>query len=114
METFELRYFLDVARYENIHRASERLRISPGSLSKAIGRLQCELSVKLFSREGRNIRLTDHGRLLQLRASEIIQREEAAKIEIAGHLGSFQAVLTGPEVLLSRMGISISAEIRKR
>lgn len=114
MEIFELRYFLGVARFENIHRASEKLNVSPGSLSKAIARLEEELQVKLFHREGRNIKLTDQGLHLQKRASEIVQLEETTKVEVGGHPGTLQIVLVGPEILLSKMGIQVSETIRKK
>ena len=114
METFELRYFLGVARHENIHKASETTGVSPASLSKAIGRLEGELSVKLFLREGRNIKLTDQGRLLQLRASEIIRLEESARIEVGGHQGTIQIQIAGPEILLSKMGLTLTASIKKK
>ena len=114
MEIFELRYFLGVARFENIHRASEKLRVSPGSLSKAVNRLEEELSIKLFHREGRNIRLTDQGRLLQRRASDIVRLEEDTRIEVAGHQGSVQVVVTGPEILLTKMGIALTETVKKR
>lgn len=114
MEIFELRYFLEVARFENVHRASEKLRVSPGSLSKAVTRIEHEIKSSLFKRDGRNIRLTDHGRLLKLRASEILQLEESARMEIAGHQGQIQVVLAGPEVLLSKMGIDVTFELKQR
>ncbi|MGZ3769768.1 MAG: LysR family transcriptional regulator [Bdellovibrio sp.] len=114
MEIFELKYFLGVAKEENIHRASERLHVSPASLSKAIARLENELSVSLFSRDGRNIRLTDHGKLLQKRASEIIHLEEAARLELSGHEGTIQVVIAGPEILLSEIGMKISADIKRK
>ena len=114
MEMFELKYFLGVARDENIHRASEKLRVSPASLSKAIARLEDELSVSLFVREGRNIRLTDHGRLFQRRASEIVQLEEATRLELAGHEGAIQVVIAGPEILLTEMGMTVSAELKRK
>ena len=53
--------------------------MSPASLSKAVARLESEFEVKLFSREGRNIRLTDYGRLLQQKGSELIHAEESLK-----------------------------------
>ena len=59
METFELHYFLSVARFENVHRAAEHAAVSPASLSKAISRLEEELGAKLFARQGRNIVLTE-------------------------------------------------------
>lgn len=114
MELFELRYFLGVAREENIHRASERLNVSTGSLSKAVTRLEEELAVALFSREGRNIRLTDHGRLFQKRASEIVQLEENVRLELSGHHGAIQVVLAGPEILLAEMGVKLSSELKKK
>jgi DNA-binding transcriptional LysR family regulator len=114
MEIYELRYFLGVAREENIHRASEKLHVSPASLSKAVSRLENELSVSLFSREGRNIRLTDHGRLFQKRASEIVQLEEAARLELSGHEGGIQVVIAGPEILLSQMGLALSEELARK
>lgn len=112
MEIFELRYFLEVARHENIHRASEKIRVSPPSLSKAIARLEDELEVKLFSREGRNIRLTSHGRVLQRKASEVVQLEESTRLEVSGHRGAIRAVIAGPEILLSKWGISLSRKIK--
>jgi DNA-binding transcriptional LysR family regulator len=114
MEIFELRYFLGVARFENIHKASEALKISPGSLSKAVSRLEDELSIKLFYREGRNIRLTDQGRVLQRRASELTQLEETVKIELAGQKGAIRATIAGPEVLLCKMGVELTARIKKK
>jgi DNA-binding transcriptional LysR family regulator len=114
MEIFELRYFLGVARDENLHRASEKLHVSPASLSKAVSRLESELSVILFSREGRNIRLTDHGRLFQKRAAEIVQLEEAARLELAGHEGTIQIVIAGPEILLSEMGMTLSGQLKTK
>jgi DNA-binding transcriptional LysR family regulator len=112
MEIFELRYFLGVARDENIHRASEKLHVSPASLSKAIARLESELGVSLFSREGRQIRLTDQGRLFQKRAAEIVQLEESARLELSGQEGTIQIVIAGPEILLSEMGVSVSEQLK--
>ena len=114
MEIFELRYFTAVANHQNIHRASERLNVSPGSLSKAISRLEAELNVKLFKREGRNIVLTDHGKLLQRRASEIVHLEETAKQEVAGKEGTIHVVIAGPEVLLGTYGLALTQKIKKR
>ena len=114
MELYELKYFLGVAKLENIHKASEKMNVSTASLSKAIGRLEQELGVNLFVRERRNIKLTDQGRLLQKRASEIIQLEESTKYEVAGHPGTIQIVIAGPEILLAKMGTSLGATIKKK
>jgi DNA-binding transcriptional LysR family regulator len=111
METFELRYFVSVARLENIHRASEEIGVSPGSLSKAIARLEDELKTKLFEREGRNISLTSQGQLLLERASQILALEESARLEIGGKNGVLNVVIAGPEVILSKFGSQFSQAI---
>lgn len=112
MEIYELRYFLSVAETENIHRASEKIHVSPPSLSKAISRLEDELGISLFEREGRNIKITAHGKLLQARASEILQLEESARMEIGNHQGQLQVSLAGSEVLLADFGFQIGSLVR--
>ena len=112
MEIYELRYFLGVARFENVRKASERLNVSPGSLSKAVSRLESELGVSLFARERRNIRLTEHGRLLQKRATEIVQLEESAKHEVAGSSGAVNVAIGGPEILLAKFGMELCGRIK--
>lgn len=113
MEIFELRYFIAVAQNENIHRASETLNVSPGSLSKAISRLENELSVSLFYKQGRNIRLTPEGIALKKRAIQIVQLEEDAKIELSGEKGSLNVVISAEEILQTQFGVSLSETISK-
>jgi LysR family transcriptional activator of glutamate synthase operon len=114
METFELRYFLGVAADQNIHHASRKLHTSPATLSKAIQRLERELGVKLFLREGRNIRLSKEGQLLQRKASEIVHLEETARLAVSGYRGTVHAVFAAPEVLLGRFASSLCKDIKKR
>ncbi|MBY0370509.1 LysR family transcriptional regulator [bacterium] len=114
MEMFELRYFLAIAAEENIHRASAKTGFSPASLSKAVARLEDELGVRLFAREGKTIRLNAFGKLLQTRASEIVHLEESTKLALSGEKGFVHAVVAGPEVLLARFGIELCARVKKR
>jgi len=113
MEIFELRYFLAVAQNENIHRASEGLNVSPGSLSKAISRLEDELGISLFYKQGRNIRLTPEGLALKKRATLIVQLEEDAKIELGGQKGTLNVVISAEEILHTHFGIHLSENIHK-
>ena len=112
METYELRYFAAVAATENLHRAAAALAVSPGSLSKAVARLEAELGVKLFERIRRNVRLTADGRILRERATTILRLEEAARIELQGTRAGFQVRFAGPEVLLAKAGPDIARAIR--
>ena len=66
-----LHYFCMVAREGGIARASERLHVTPQTISGQLGLLEDSLGVKLFSRVGRNLELTEVGRLVLSYADEI-------------------------------------------
>ncbi|WP_369218522.1 LysR family transcriptional regulator, partial [Streptomyces flavofungini] len=61
MDLLSLRYFQAVARHQHISRAAQELRVAQPSVSRTIGRLESELGVLLFDRQGRRIRLNEHG-----------------------------------------------------
>ncbi len=72
MEIRVLRYFLAIAREENMTRAARQLHISQPSLSKEIRKLEDELGHTLFIRTNKSMRLNDEGMLLRKRAEDII------------------------------------------
>ena len=67
-----MRYFLAVAREENITAAAESLHVTQPTLSKQLMDLEYELGKKLFERGKRKITLTEEGIFLRKRAQEII------------------------------------------
>lgn len=73
LETRLLKYFLTVAREQNITRAAEALYISQSTLSKQMMDLEEQLGVTLFTRGNRSITLTDEGRYLRSRAQEALE-----------------------------------------
>lgn len=97
MDIKRLEYFIAVAREENVTKASEMLFISQPTLSLALKRMEAELGVPLFEKRGRNIKLTEYGRILLAHAGPIMQHWDAAKLQIGEHLAK------------SRCTISISA-----
>jgi len=62
MDLLQLSYFRVVARSEHMTKAAEELSIAQPSLSKTIGRLEKELGVPLFDRQGRSIQLNRFGK----------------------------------------------------
>ena len=72
MELRVLRYFIEVARTQNITAAAERLHITQPTLSKQLMDLEDELGAKLFERGKRRTTLTEDGILLFQRAKEIV------------------------------------------
>jgi len=63
MELRQLKYFIEVARVEHFSKAAETLHVAQSALSRQIGLLEKELGVELFTREGRNVKLTLIGKL---------------------------------------------------
>jgi DNA-binding transcriptional LysR family regulator len=58
-----LYYFWTVARTGGVTRASERLHVTPQTISGQIGAFEDVLGFKLFERVGRRLELTDAGRV---------------------------------------------------
>lgn len=85
MELRVLRYFLMVAREENITRAAQLLHVSQPTLSRQLMQLEKELGVTLFRRSQHNIILTDDGMLLKRRAQELVELAEKTERELSRH-----------------------------
>ena len=82
MELRVLKYFLTVAREENITKAAEVLHITQPTLSRQLAQLEEEIGVKLFDRGTRKVVLTDEGMLLRRRAEEIIELVDKTEQEL--------------------------------
>lgn len=81
MELRVLRYFLTIAREQNITKAAEVLNITQPTLSRQIIQLEQELGKKLFNRDKGKIRLTNDGMLLKRRAEELLDLAEKTEKE---------------------------------
>ncbi len=83
MELRVLKYFLAVAREENITRAAALLHLTQPTLSRQLMQLEEELGVKLFHRGQYRIVLTDEGMLLRRRAQELVDLADKTAREFA-------------------------------
>lgn len=79
MELRVLKYFLMVAREENITKAAAVLHVTQPTLSRQLMQLEEELGVKLFHRSNHNIVLTEEGMLLKQRAQDIVALADRTK-----------------------------------
>ena len=105
MELRVLKYFLAVAREENITRAATLLHLTQPTLSRQLMQLEEELGVQLFHRSRYHIVLTDEGMLLQRRAQELVDlaektaREFQKDPELRGEISIGSGDLEGMYVL---------------
>lgn len=76
MELRVLKYFLAVAREENITKAAALLHLTQPTLSRQLMQLEEELRVQLFRRSRYHIELTEDGMLLRRRAQELVDLAE--------------------------------------
>ena len=82
MEIRVLKYFLLVAREENITKAANLLHLTQPTLSRQLMQLDEELGVQLFRRSKHHIILTEEGMLLRRRAEEIVALADKTKDDL--------------------------------
>ncbi len=68
-----LRYFWAVASHGSISKASQALHLTPQTISGQLRDLEESIGEKLFAREGRNLVLTETGRMVFSYADEMFQ-----------------------------------------
>lgn len=103
----QLEYFIAAGDTGSIALASERIRISPPSISTAIAQLERELGVQLFVRHhARGLSLTPAGRTLLRDAKRLVEQAEAlyavaseAAGQVRGRLAVGCLVTLAPMVL---------------
>jgi DNA-binding transcriptional LysR family regulator len=82
MELRLLEYFLEVCDELHFSRAAENLGISQPTLSHQIRLLESRLNTTLFDRSGRQIKITESGKILLAHSMSIFQKIKQANIEI--------------------------------
>jgi LysR family transcriptional regulator, transcriptional activator of nhaA len=83
-----LHYFWTVARSGGVARASERLHLTPQTVSAQIKLLEDQLGTALFRPAGRGLELTEAGRLALSYADEIFALGDDLKSALASHRGA--------------------------
>lgn len=69
MELLQLRYFRDAAELENFSKVAEKNYVPQPSISKTISKLEQELGVRLFDRNGKKISLNSNGKFFYEKVS---------------------------------------------
>lgn len=82
MELRQLRYFLRVAEFKSFSRAATAVRVAQPALSRQVRRLEEEIGVSLFYRDGRGALLTEQGKLYCQRITDILQQLDQAATDL--------------------------------
>ncbi|KKB37107.1 LysR family transcriptional regulator [Bacillus thermotolerans] len=96
MELRQIKYFIEVAKQEHVTEAAYRLHVAQSAVSRQIAKLEDELGVELFLREGRNVKLTFAGKIFLQHIETAVQEIERAKEAVEKYLN--------PEVGRIRLG----------
>ncbi|MGC7871282.1 LysR family transcriptional regulator [Desulfosporosinus sp. SYSU MS00001] len=90
MEWTQFQYFQVVAQLQHFTKAAETLNLSQPALSRSIARLEGELGVPLFERQGRTVVLNSYGRIFLNRVNRAIQEITLGQQEIEDLIDPFQ------------------------
>lgn len=77
-----LRYFYEIANEGQITKAAKKLHIAQPPLSQALKNLETNLDVTLFERIGRQMELTEAGKVLYEKAKMIFQNVDDTILEV--------------------------------
>src|SRR3712207_5379928 len=97
-----LHYFWTVAHDANLTRAATRLNLSQSALSVQIGKLEERLGHKLFERRGRQLHLTEAGRIALDHADAIFATESELLATLRDSAAARQVLRVGAMATLSR------------
>ncbi|HWO97933.1 MAG TPA: LysR family transcriptional regulator, partial [Bacillus sp. (in: firmicutes)] len=82
MDIKQLRYFAAIAQEGQITRAAKKLHMAQPPLSHQLKSLEQELGVLLMERNGKNMELTNSGKVLYERAKELLDRIDETVMEV--------------------------------
>ncbi|MDZ4660233.1 MAG: LysR family transcriptional regulator [Pseudomonadota bacterium] len=75
----QLLYLSVTAQTQHIGKASKILNVSPSAISHSIRNLELDLGIKLFEKSGKNIYLTESGKLFSLQARKLLDQAESLR-----------------------------------
>ena len=116
MELRQIQYFIEVAKREHVTEASYHLHVAQSAISRQIFNLEAELGVDLFIREGRNVRLTEIGKIFLEHMQHALQVIEKGKMEIEEFLDPERGTIRigFPSSLAAYMLPTVISEFRER
>ncbi|ALM86036.1 LysR family transcriptional regulator [Bordetella sp. N] len=115
MNSDELALFAKVARHRSISSAAIELGVDQSTITRHIGRLEQDVGVRLFFRNGRGTALTEGGTAFLRAAQKVLDAmDEAQRVAHAlTHQGPARLVIAAPptigSVIFSRLAVGLHA-----
>lgn len=104
MNLAQFTYFCHLAKTEHYTRSAESLHISQSALSHSISSLEKELGCQLFCKTGRNVQLTDDGRVFLKHVSAGLASIERGVAELDRRNGSLSGSINVGAIATVRSG----------
>ncbi|KHD86760.1 LysR family transcriptional regulator [Bacillus ginsengihumi] len=82
MDIQHLQYFVSVAIHGSFTKAAQELYVSQPTISKMIKNIEDELGIQLFDRSGKQVELTDVGKVIFIQAQNTLKSFQQLKDEI--------------------------------
>ncbi|MGO9903006.1 MAG: LysR family transcriptional regulator [Solirubrobacteraceae bacterium] len=83
MDVEHLRWFVAVAEREHVTATAAELHVSQPALSRALARLEAQVGVPLFDRQGRSLRLNRYGVTYRAHVERALNELDLARLELA-------------------------------
>jgi DNA-binding transcriptional LysR family regulator len=114
MDIQDLRIFVRVAALQNLSAVGTELNLTPGTISKRIQALEDEMTVRLFDRTTRSIRITEEGTVFLGAAERMLGELDQVQAIVGDKLANPKGriKLSAPASIGSFMGPAISAFMR--
>ena len=98
MELRALRYFVEVVRQQSFTAAAEQMFVTQPTISKMVKSLEDEIGSPLLLRDGRQMVLTDAGRIVYQRGQDVLAAHAQLQAELndLGTLGSGEVTIGIP------------------
>ncbi|MGK7912355.1 MAG: LysR family transcriptional regulator [Synechococcus sp.] len=93
MEIYQLKVFLQVARYLSFTEAARSMNLTQPAVSAKIKSLESDIGAPLFHRLGRTVKLTEMGEFLLDGATDLVEREAALNQELETYKKGCKGVL---------------------
>jgi LysR family transcriptional activator of glutamate synthase operon len=105
MDILKLQYFVVVAKCQSMTKAAEVIHVAQPAISQAIRKLNDELGVKLFIRVGRNITLSETGKLFYSKVEPLVRELDEIPYVLAREVGLEKktvrvSILSGQDVMI--------------